>query len=250
MPAETSQTLEQLLHSRISEFTASDRPKEIIDQHVEKMFTSVVDDAFRSYGDMGKAVKEALQAAMPGNVSDMMELTRYNNLIANAMKEKWEESGVEADMVRRTHEAIDEVISEMQMPELVSLRSLLEAFAKENAEEAMQEGWEAPRIDIDESDTAGFVRIYFDKDPGESRYSSRSAFSLANMIGIHNRNDERIDGHEVGEVYVAQVDNDIMGKKMGVWTSNWEKQMVALYYGGAKLIIDCDADDISYPFHD
>ncbi|MBT2773801.1 hypothetical protein J7J47_16380 [Halomonas sp. ISL-60] len=251
MPTEKNQTLEQLLHSRISEFTASDRPKEIIDQHVEKMFTSVVDDAFRSYGDMGKAVKEALQAAIPGNVSDMMELTRYNNLIANAMKEKWAESGVEADMVRRTHEAIDEVVSEMQMPEFVSLQKLLEAFAEEHAEEAMQEGWEAPRIEIEESEYVdGHCRIYFDKDPGESRYGARSAHRLSNMLAISTRGREEKDGHATGDVYAAMVDNDIMGKKMGVWRSEWEKQMVALYYGGAKLIIDCDESDIGYPFHD
>lgn len=246
----SQQTLEQLLHDRISEFTASERPKEIIDQHVEKMFSSVIEDAFRSYGDMGKAVKEAIQAAMPGDVSNMMELTRYNNLISNAMKEKWAQADVGSEMIRRTHEAIDEVIREMQMPETVSLRALLEDFAESHAEEAMQEGWEAPRIEINQSDSMdGYYHIYFDKDPGESRYSSRSVYRLENMLAVRTRDTDQVDGHEIGYVYAAQVDNDIMGKKMGVWTSGWEKQMVALYYGGAKLIIDCDADDISYPHY-
>ena len=246
----SQQTLEQLLHARISEFTASERPKEIIDQHVEKMFISVIDDAFRSYGDMGKAVKEAIQAAMPGNVSEMVELTRYNNLISNAMKEKWEQSGVESDMVRRAHEAIDEAVSEMQVPEFVSLRKLLESFVEKHSEDAMENGWEAPRIEIEESDyVGGHWRIYFDKDPGESRYSSRSVHQLSNMLAISTRDNEEQDGHPCGDVFAAMIDNGLMGKKMGVWRSEWEKQMVALYYGGAKLIIDCDADDISYPHY-
>lgn len=244
------QTLEQLLHARISDFTASERPKEIIDQHVEKMFASVIEDAFRSYGDMGKAVKEAIQTAMPGDVSNMMELTRYNNLISNAMKEKWAQADVGSEMIRRTHEAIDEVISDMQMPEFVSLSALLEAFAEHHAEDAMENGWDAPRIEIEESDSLdGYYHIYFDKDPTELRFDTRSVYRLDNMLAVRTRGVEKHDGHEAGEVYAAQVDNDIMGKKMGVWTSGWEKQMVALYYGGAKLIIDCDADDISYPHY-
>lgn len=251
MPDHQSQTLEQLLHDRVSQFAASERPKEIIDQHVEKMFASVIDDAFRSYGDMGKAVKESIKAAMPGNVSEMVELTRYNSLIANAMKERWAEAGVGNEMVRRTHEAIDEVIKDMQMPEFVSLRELLEAFVEEHAEEAMHEGWEAPRIEIEESEHVdGHWRIYFDKYPGESRYSTRSVHRLDNMLAISARDNEPRDGHDVGEVYAAQVDGDIMSRKMGVWHRDWEKLMVALYYGGAKLVIDCDADDFSYPGYD
>ena len=244
----SQQTLEQLLHARISEFTASERPKEIIDQHVEKMFASVIEDAFRSYGDMGKAVKEAIQAAMPGNVSDMVELTRYNNLISNAMKEKWSQSDIASDMVRRAHEAIDEAVSEMEVPEFVSLRKLLESFVEKYSEEAMENGWDAPRIEIEESDSLdGYYHIYFDKDPSESRFSTRSVYRLDNMLAVRTRGVEKHDDHDTGEVYAAQIDNDIMGKKMGVWISPWEKQMVALYYGGAKLIIDCDADDFSYP---
>ncbi|WP_237673792.1 hypothetical protein [Vreelandella profundi] len=247
----SQQTLEQLLHDRISDFTASERPKEIIDQHVEKMFASVIEDAFRSYGDMGKAVKEAIQAAMPGDVSSMVELARYNNLISNAMKEKWEQSSVTSDMVRRAHEAIDEAVSEMQVPEFVSLRKLLESFVEDHSEDAMENGWEAPRIEIKESEYAdGHYHIYFDKDPGESsRYSTRSVHQLSNMLAVSARDHKEQDGHPSGYVYAAMVDNDIMGKKMGVWTSDWEKQMVALYYGGAKLIIDCDEDDISYPHY-
>ncbi len=244
----SNQTLEQLLHARISEFTASERPKEIIDQHVEKMFASVIEDAFRSYGDMGKAVKEAIQAAMPGNVSSMVELTRYNNLISNAMKEKWEQSGVANDMVRRAHEAIEEAVSELEVPEFVSLRKLLESFVEEYAEVAMENDWEAPRIEIEESDYVdGHYRIYFDKDPGESRYSTRSVYQLSNMLAITTRDHEEQDGNPSGDVYAAMIDSNIMGKKMGVWTRPGEKQLVALYYGGAKLIIDCDADDFSYP---
>lgn len=250
----TEQTLEQLLHARVSKFATSDRPKEIIDQHVEKMFASVIEDAFRSYGDMGNAVKDAIHAALPGDVSEMVELTRYNNLIANAMKEKWAESGVEADMVRRAQEAVDEVVEGMVMPEFVRLSELLSAFAEDNAEEAMREGWEAPRIEIEESENVdGHWRIYFDKDPDESmlRHSSRrSVYSLDNMLAVNTRGHDDHEGHDAGDVYAAKVGGDLMGRRMSVWNTKWEKLMVALYYGSAKLVIDCDESDFSYPWYD
>tara|TARA_A100001391_G_scaffold70297_2_gene44907 strand:- start:323 stop:427 length:105 start_codon:yes stop_codon:yes gene_type:complete len=30
----------------------------------------------------------------------------------------------------------------------------------------------------------------------------------------------------------------------------YDELVIALYYGNAKLILDCDPDDISYPLHD
>ena len=250
MPAQQSQTLEQLLHDRVSEFVASDKPKEIIDTHVEKMFTSVIDNAFRTYGDMGKAVEEAIKAAMPGNVGEMMDLARYNSLIANAVKEKWAASGIEADMVRRAGEAVDAALEDMKVPEFVSLQKLLEAFAEHHAEEAMQSGWEAPRVDIEEGSLGRreHMHIYFDKDPEESRYSTRSVYRLDNRLAVSiDDEDEQHEGHPVGRVYAAEVDGDVMGRKQGVWVNDWEKLMVALYYGGAKLVLDCDPGDITYP---
>lgn len=250
----TQQTLEQLLQDRVSIFTTSDRPREIIDEHVEKMFQSVISDAFRSYGDMGKAVSEAIKGAMPGNVESMMDLSRYNSLISNAIKEQWEASSVTSDMARRAKEAVDEALQDLVVPETVSLRKLLEVFAADHAEEAMQNGWECPRVTIEEEcgHTCTFVHIYFDKDPGETSYHTRSKYGLENSLAVRcdNRPSPYEGGRLVGEVYAAKVDCDVMGRKMGVWRNDWEKLMVALYYGGAKLVIDCYEDDISYPGYD
>lgn len=242
------QTLEQLLHERISLFTASDKPKEIIDEHVEKMFKSVIDSAFRTYGDMGRAVEEAIKAAMPGNVSEMVELARYNSLIVNAMKEKWAEAGVGDDMIRRTHAAIDEVMKGMEVPEFVSLRQLLEAFVENHAEEAMENGWEAPVISFEESETfrSEYMHISFSKDPGDERYSRHSRDNRLH-VRFEGKNEE---GHHIAEAFSAEIEGRVMGRAMGVWSSEWERLLVALYYGGAKLVIDCDEDDFSYPCHD
>jgi hypothetical protein len=150
------------------------------------MFTKVIDSCFGRYGEMGKQVEEAIKAALPTNLSTVFELTRYNDMIAKALQDKWENSGVEADMVRRAQEAIDEVLSKDQMPEVISLQGLLDAFVEEHKENAAEERWERPDVRFKESEYGG-LHIYFDKkSKGESSYSSRerSEYSLDNAVHI------------------------------------------------------------------
>ena len=47
----SEQTLQALLAERVTAFANSDKPVEIIDEHVKKMFTNVVDNCFGRYGD-------------------------------------------------------------------------------------------------------------------------------------------------------------------------------------------------------
>ncbi|WP_256675709.1 hypothetical protein [Pseudomonas sp. R5(2019)] len=257
------QTLQQLLTDRVTAFAIGDRPATIIDEHVEKMFSEVIKDAFRSYGDMGKAVSEAVKAALPSNLSSVFELTRYNHLIAKALQDTWENSGVEADMVSRAKDAINKVLIEDQMPAEISLRALLEAFIDEHKEEAAEDGWYAPDIRFQTSEYGGLT-VFFDKKPKEREsrssysYSSHSeelsAYSLKNRIGVSfekgggkGRNE---NGHEIGKVFHAAIDGDNVGKNLS-FSSPWEKMTAALYFGQAYLIVDCDEDEgFSYGLYD
>lgn len=142
------------------------------------------------------------------------------------------------------------MLAEYEIPEAVSLKKLLEAFIEENAEEAQQSGWEHPKVVYEEE--GSFMHLYFDKDPEESRYSSRSKYSLDNSLAarIKTEKDPNYGGYDVAEVYAAKLDGDVMGKQMGEWHSEYDKLVIALYYGEAKLILDCDPDDFSYPGYD
>ncbi|WP_349616958.1 hypothetical protein [Azotobacter salinestris] len=254
----TQQTLQALLCERVSEFAASDRPRELIDAGIEKLFKEVVDDAFRSYGDLGKAVKEAVKAAMPANVSDMFELTRYNALVANALREKWASSGIEADMLRRAQEAMDELLTKDPLPAVVSLRDLLEAFVEEHKEKAAEEHWEEPEIRFQESEYGG-LHVYFDKEPENSHRGSgylsrdrRLEYQLENALHmIFDRDTPEKDekGHAIGRVYSAQLEGEPIGKKFTI-RSKWGRLVAALYFGAAKVVVDCDEHDFSYGLYD
>lgn len=250
----SEQTLQALLVERVTAFAASDKPAAIIDEHVKVMFTKVIDSCFGRYGEMGKQVEEAIKAALPANLSTVFELTRYNAMIAKALQDKWENSGVEADMVRRAQEAIDEVLNKDQMSDVISLQGLLDAFVEEHKESAAEERWERPDIRFQESDYGG-LHIYFDKKPKEeSSYSSRerSEYSLDNAIHISfdKRGKDRDEkGREVGTVYAARIDNEKIGQTLRFRTK-FEKLLATLYFGSAKIVVDCDEDDFSYGLYD
>ncbi|MEE4341437.1 hypothetical protein V2J66_07410 [Pseudomonas alliivorans] len=253
----TDQTLQQLLTERVTAFANSDKPVEIIDEHVKKMFTGVIDNCFGRYGDMGKQVEDAIKAALPANLTQIFELTRYNAMIAAALKDKWENSGVEADMVRLAQKQIDEVLNKDAMPEVISLQDLLNAFIEDHKESAAEEHWECPDIRFQPSDYGG-LHIYFDKKPKDynassySRSSERSEYLLDNAIHIgfdRNGKDRDEKGREVGSVYAAKIDNDKISQTLKFRTP-FEKLIAALYFGSSKILVDCDEDDFSYGIYD
>jgi hypothetical protein len=254
----TQQTLQALLCERVSEFAASDRPREIIDASVETMFKDLIKDAFRSYGDMGKQVHEAIKAAMPGNISDTFELTRYNALIANSMREQWLSSGIEGDMLRRANEAMEEALKENAIPAVVSLRGLIEAFIDDHKESATEERWEHPEVRFRESEYGG-MHIFFDKEPESSHHGSsylsrseRSDYQLDNAIHVSwSRDGSNKDehGNPVGKVYAAQLEGKPIGKSFSI-RNQWERLVAGLYFGAAQLVIDCGEDKFSYGLYD
>src|SRR5471032_1856246 len=107
----SEQTLQALLAERVTAYAKSDRPRELIDEGIEKLFKEVVSDTFRSYGDFGGAIKEAVKAALPANVSDVFDLQRYNAVVANALRQRWEAAGLGAIILEQADKSITEVLT-------------------------------------------------------------------------------------------------------------------------------------------
>ena len=254
-------TIQQLLADRIESFAKGDKPTEIIDKAVEKLFKDLVDEAFKSWGDFGQAVKASVKAAMPANVSDMFELTRYNTLILNALRERWQASAIGDDFLRRAQTALDEVLREDAIPAQVRLSELLEAFVEHHAEVAAEKGWERPDIRIEDDERSApshFITISFDEEPEDvylragslSRLtqSRREKHAFKNRMGLHVQG-ETDDGYPIGNVYHARLGGQPVGRDFSI-RNRWERLLAALYFGVADLIVDCDEHSVSYPGRD
>ena len=252
-----NQTLQQLLAERVTAFADGERPREIIDKAVEAMFVDVIKDAFRSYGDLGKAIQEAIKGAMPANVGDVFELTKYNALISGVLKQRWHDAAVESTLLERATAAIDEVMSPEFITGEISLRKLFEAFIEEHKERAIEERWEHPEIRFKDGTigSSPYLHIYFDETPASesSRYRGDHELGHALHIAI---NGERTEGEnpwdrtiQLGRVYSAKLDDMKVATNMQIH-SEWERMLASLYFGNATLLIDCDADDFSYGIYD
>ena len=259
-----NQTLSQLLTERVTAFADSPRPAELIDAGIEKMFQSVVDDLFRSYGDFTKVVKEAMVAAMPANVGDVFELTKYNAMVASLLRQRWEQAAVESLALKTADKAISEVLTgDGLITGEVSLRSLLQAFVDDNKDDAREHGWSHPEIRFEEEQRYGntYLAVYFDPEPEDSYRSGgyarekRGDYGLKHRIHVRLTGDERAPANNwesavrPGEVYSASLDDKKISLEMNV-RSPWERQLVALYFGNAVLLVDCDQEDFSYGLYD
>ena len=258
----SDKTLQTLLAERVTAYAQSDRPRELIDAGIDKMFKDVVDDAFRSYGDFSKAIKEAVKQALPANVSDMFELTRYNSLIANALRTRWEQAALSSLVVEQANQSIDEILSgEGAIAGEVSLRELLDEFVKANMEDAAERRWGSPEIRFEENESrrSSTLSVFFDPQPENAwkdEFSfrgndGRHDYSLKHRLHMHLTEEVRpaTDSWRpeirVGKVYAAAIDEKNITQRLDV-RNKWERMLAALYYGQAVVLIDCDADDFSY----
>ncbi len=254
-------TLSDLLTQRVTQFANSDTAVEIIDKGVEKLFKDLVDDAFRSYGDFGKKLNEAFKASLPTNISEVIDLPKYNQMVVNLTREAWANSGVTSDMQQKVLALVEKFTSDEAIPKFIMASDLWAAFIEEHQERATEEQWEAPQVFVEDSDY-GFIYVGLHPEAeSQSRYSSckkSSAHSCDFMIAFkpQEKREDRTEtpvtheGHQVYELFAGHMDNGVLGKKVIRAYSRFDKLVMALYYGGSFLAWDESPEDISYPGHD
>lgn len=257
-------TLSALLTQRCMNFAASDKAVEMIDQGIEKMFKDLIGESFRSYGDFGKLLSDAFKAALPTNISAVVDLPSYNTLVINSMREAWTNSGVHTDMQQRVLELTKEFTSDKAIPKFILASELWAAFVEDNKESACENQWEQPQVIISEGEYVdGYIRVGLEpNDDSGSRYSrSRTSahecnvyLALSPQFNREGRTKEAIlhDGHQVYELYSGSLDGSVLGKKVISAYSRFDKMIMALYYGGSLLAWDeaPDADEMTYPHHE
>ncbi|WP_314190011.1 hypothetical protein [Yersinia massiliensis] len=254
----TELTLSALLTQRCVEFSNSPKAVEIIDKGIEKLFGNLIDDAFGSYSDFGKVMKNAMKAALPTNVENIIELERYNSLVTRLMREKWETAGIESDIVKKMDEMITEFTSEGVTPKFIKASDLWSAFVEDNSEKANEERWDCPQSIIDD-DRDGFIYVGLHAEAaGGYKTEVSKAHNCDVYLGFRA---ERVDGwrsaqilHEeypVYELFSGTLEhNKILGKRIIKAYSRFDKLVLALYLGGSLLVWDSAPEDLYYPGND
>lgn len=254
-------TLSELLTQRVTRFATSQKAVEIIDDGVEKLFKDLVSDAFRSYGDFGKQLNEAFKASLPTNISEVIDLPKYNQMVVNLTREAWAKTGITSDMQQKVLALVEEFTSDEAIPQFIKASDLWAAFIEEHQERATEEQWEAPQVFVEESDY-GFIYVGLHPEAeSQIRYSSSrksSAHSCDFMLAFNpqKKREDRTEtpvtheGHQAYELFSGHMDNGVLGKKVIQAYSRFDKLVMALYYGGSFLVWDESPEDISYPGYD
>lgn len=239
-------------------FEQSPEYAEMIRAHVKKLYDEAIKDTF-SWGDFPKAVKKAIQDALPANISELVDLPRYNVLMARTLAEQWETKAVGDQVVQHMQDLVLKFIKEDETPEFIHASDLWAAYIEENAEEALHEGWGAPHVVTTDED--GFFYVGLCKEPEESSSSWRSTsknkpYHCDIYLGFHHVTDEdrkpvQHEGDSVYTLFAGKLENsDALGKKPVQFRSKFEKLVGALYYGNSKLVLNEGAEDIYYPGYD
>ena len=257
--------LAQNIAEQCKQFEESQEYKDMITNAVKKLYSNALDDVFR-WGDFPDRVKAAIKEAMPTDVSNFVDLAKYNTLMMNTLKTTWEESGIQDSAVEQVQKATLKVISDMEVPHFVMLSDLLNAFIECNESEAAENNWEKPYVLCKESTVVSeYWEIAFEEEPPLTYSHSFSSskrkthgFEFKNCLNIsalyENKNNKVFklhDGHKCYELYAGKVDDDILGKTVVKPHSHYKKLICALYFGNAYLVWDdVDPDDIYYPHGD
>lgn len=258
--ATNASSLANDINDHCRQFEASDEYHDMIRSHVRKLYEKTIEDTFR-WGKFPDAVKKALEEALPANITEMVDMPRYNLLLARTLDEQWQTNAVSDRLVTQMQALVKDFIEQDQVPKFIKASDLWRAYIEQHEEEAAQEQWEAPQVVIDD-ERDGFFYIGFEKEPHvESRYSSTRrkdhAISCEVYLGfrqVKSREDRKEvpvleDGNPVYSLFNGKLEHsDALGKKPAQFYSKFDKLVGALYYGDSLLVLDeSDADEIYYP---
>lgn len=253
-------SLATAIAAHCSEFEKSPEFADMVRKHVTSLYEEAIKDTFR-WGEFPRAVKKALEEALPANISELVDLPRYNLLMAKELAATWEGNAVSERLVTSMREHVLEFVKSHEVPQYIKASDLWAAFVKDHEEEATHEGWEAPSVLMAYSDYGSFM-VGLEKAPEQSSsYSTRSrskdhAFQFENNLYFTKQTayedretvDVLHDGKPVWRLFSGALEGDALGKKVHQFRSDFEKLVAALYYGDSLLVLDADdADEICYP---
>lgn len=244
-----------------SEFEKSPEYAEMIRTHVKSLYEKAIKDTF-SWGSFPDRVKKALESALPENISEVVDLPRYNLLMAKELSSQWEVNGVSEQMASGMKDLVLEFIKSYEIPKYIKASDLWEAYVDQYQEEAAHEGWERPKVIITETEESWDVdnfRIGLEKEPDSASLYGTSKdkyFQCDTYLCFHPETTKELrgrvsvkhDGYPVFSLYAGKLEySDVLGKKVVQFRSKFERLVGALYYGGSFLVLDeSDADEIYY----
>ncbi|PKF60645.1 hypothetical protein CW745_14030 [Psychromonas sp. psych-6C06] len=200
--------------------------EEVITNKVDSFINECVSDAFRSYGDIGKSIKDAITQSITPNLKELGYFPSYHHFVMKSIKAR-----VEKFQDEKLQHIVDKELEEIfkELPEQITLSWVLDKI-KEDIKE-------------DDSDfDGGQLTLLIRNDGGSFTYVSigkedcMNEYQCEYRIGLHH-----------GEIFSLDIkdknyDNDLIVNRI----YGFEKQLFKAYTMKATLTLDKGMSASSY----
>lgn len=183
-----------------------------IGKRVDDLINSVAEDVFKSYGDVGKAMKKAMSEAMVPQLENIGDIPVYHDFVINRLK-----LAANNFYDQRLAEVVDTELKEIfsELPEEITLTWLVEKLVEDaqsdsgDFEDQITLIIEDKTGDWSWSKPGDYVNVYLDKDADKSKNDCEFDLHLARdkdtqkykLLGIRINGNKPGDRLSVGRIY-------------------------------------------------
>ncbi|MEK3974716.1 hypothetical protein [Psychrobacillus sp. FSL K6-1267] len=235
--------LNKMVIASLAKLESEGKVQDIVEKHVSSTVESIVKDAFGSWSDFSKSLKEQVESQLAINLKEL-NFTTYNATILSAVKEKLNDQ-IASEGVARINESLEELLSVTK--DEYKLSELVKELANDiDTDELGYDDYHEMSMHIDNSFSLAKI-IYLDSESGKDKYDCKYGFWVEKDTG-KIKNIEIKEGRFSNKRDIREFDaRAIMRGFHGL-----EETLFKMYARGAKLIIDEDDVEleISNPDYD
>lgn len=220
--------LEQHVTDAVRKLVTDGKLAAMVESHVSKMLDSILADALRSYGDIGKQIQEAVKTAIAIDPA-ALGLHGYNQTVLAIVKQKLD-AEIQRVGIEKLSKDMDELLG-TNAPAAIKLSKLIEEFK----EWAAHEHGTSDRCTIIFEESCYVSRwLYLDKEHGKKTYECQFSMLIPDKDGAGGTCATtgatpsicRIKGRDPKQTFV-------LGTLYG-----FEKTLFQMYAAGTKIIVD------------
>ncbi len=197
----------------------SENIQQLIAKKVGEVMTESISSAFRSYGDVGKQIENAIKESL--QINDRLDLPRYGVMVLAVLRQKLDER-VHTIISERLDSEMDEILS--IAPKELKFSKLVEEVVK-NASENMHDRYGTYITCIVEHDDryADWINVWLDSGQNVDKRDCEIRFTVSKdgaLLSCH------LDGKDPKKTI----------RMGGMW--GYQKMIFGAYCCGSKVIMD------------
>jgi hypothetical protein len=211
--------LTEFILAEVHRQTSEEAIRSLVEQKIGSTIKAAVENAFRSFGDVGKQIEKVVTAAL--QIGGELDVPSYGNMVMAVLRVKMDE--VLSPLVNeRLAAEMGEILN--LAPKQVELSDLVKTMIGECDR---QDRWGSSVTCIVEESvgslTPGYRWIYLDQEQGKSKHACEA------QIGVDPD----------GKIFSLTIDRKDAKTTvvLGAY-EDWKKQLFAAYCCGSRLVVD------------